>query len=268
MIVIEGPPSDNELHYVSGQGRNDFPELLQTFEAMSAVAASRQDAVLDHPYGPHQRQRLDWFPSIEPARATLIYYHAGYWQSRDKSTFRFIADSFNAAGLNVAVVNYPLCPDVSIPQLVDAVAASLRAARALAPTPIILSGHSAGAHIAVELAMRFAPDIRGLVAISGVYDLQPLIETSLNRALRLDRPMAIQTSPVLRVRGRCSPAIFAVGGDETAAFVTQNRAMASAWSAAGNEARSIEARGAHHFSVLQYFVAPENPLHRATLDLI
>ncbi len=262
---------DYESQYVTGQGRGDFRGLLADFQQRSDHEAARRDAVIDRPYGDHERQRLDFFPASGRARGTLLYYHAGYWQSRDKSNFRFIAGPLNSVGLNVTLANYPLCPQVTLAELVECASEAPAAVRSMAQNvPLILAGHSAGAHLAVELAMRDlaqAPPIAGIVAISGVFDLRPLTQTSLNRNLRLDPVEAASQSPMLRPK-RAAPAIFAVGAEETDAFLEQNAAMAIAWRNAGNSAEEIPVGGAHHFSVLSSLIDPASELHRKMISLV
>ena len=256
---------DAEFQYVSGQGRSDFPGLLAEFQRSSDREAVRSDALLDRVYGPHERQRFDFFPTTGPARATLVYFHAGYWQSRDKASFRFIATPLNDAGFNVALANYPLCPDVMLKALVLAAQPAPAAVAALAPgVPMVIAGHSAGGHLAVELGMRGANGaaVCGILAISGVFDLRPLLATSLNANLGLDADEAERMSPVLRVQASPLPALFAVGGDETPEFLAQTKQMTAAWQKAGNQGEELIVEGAHHFSVLEALIAPSNELHR------
>ncbi|MBB5686345.1 alpha/beta hydrolase [Sphingobium boeckii] len=262
---------DNEFEYVTGQGRSGFPRLLQSFEAASEIQAKRQDSILDRQYGAHARQRLDFFPAKNGAIATLVYFHAGYWQSRDKSTFRFIAPPFNEALFNVALVNYPLCPDATVAQLTDATAESLTPVADLDKVPLILAGHSAGAHLAIELGMRCAksgPTIAGIAAISGVFDLQPLTSTSLNQNLQMDKASARSASPAFRVLQDQPQAIFAVGGEETEAFLLQTLQMHRAWRSAGNESHHHIVDGADHFTILSSFTDPNQSLHRLVTQLV
>lgn len=266
------PADIAEFEYVSGQYRDTFPPLLGSFAQRSDAAAARADARLDIAYGDHPRQLFDLYPATGgEARLTLVYFHAGYWQSRDKSTFRFVADRLSRAGLNVAMVNYPLCPDVSVAQLVRMAAEALpRIMTDTAGLPMVLSGHSAGGHIAVELAaMCPAMGIvaAGVVGISGVYDLRDLIGTSLNVKLRLDANSASEASVVLRAAAEMPPALFLVGETETEAFRTQTRRMADAWRAAGNVCGEYVVMGADHFSILENLTDPFDPVHAAVLAL-
>jgi arylformamidase len=96
------------------------PPLLAAFEAEGTAAVATLRPALDVSYGPHPRQRFDFFTAGTPA-GTIAYFHAGYWQSRDKAQFRFLAPFVTGEGFNLAVVNYPLCPDVTVADLTEAV---------------------------------------------------------------------------------------------------------------------------------------------------
>ncbi len=214
---------------------------------------------VDLRYGGHPRQTFDFLASRGEWRGTLAYYHAGYWQARDKSLFRFLAAALAEAGLDVAVVNYPLCPDVTMPELIEAVQGSVPAVLAYAASigrggaGLIAAGHSAGAHIAAELALGDWPSgspIIGVAGLSGVYDLEPLVGTALNDKLRLTPDVAREVSPVHRVGPGLPPALFVVGGLETPAFQAQSLEMHAAWTGAGNLSDCIVVTGEDHFSLL------------------
>jgi arylformamidase len=255
---------DAQHQYVSGQVRDTFPALLADFEAMSAVVVEHGDCELDIRYGERPRETFDLFQAQGDPRGMLAYFHAGYWQSRDKSTFRWLAPMLTRRGLHVAFVNYPLCPSVTLQGLVDAVAASVPHVTAHAARlggdarPLIACGHSAGGHLAVELALAGHAD--GVIALSGIYDLAPLLATTLNDKLGLDDSTARALSPLHRVRAGTPPALFVVGGDETSGFVEQTRRMSEAWQAAGNDTEARVVPGADHFSLLSMFAAPESEL--------
>ncbi|VTU41263.1 putative esterase [Variovorax sp. PBS-H4] len=257
---------DAQFQYVEGQSRPSFASLLAAYEAESLAAVSTETCVLDVRYGPLERQTFDFFMAREKPRGTLAYFHAGYWQSRDKSTFRFIAPAYTAAGLNVALVNYPLCPTVSLPELVGAAKACVPAIRAQAGVddnehpPLLLSGHSAGAHIAVELALSGGQDIAGVVAMSGIYDLAPLLRTTLNQKLELDAAGAAACSPLHRAGTLTAPVLVVVGEEETPAFIEQSRRFHETLSKAGTRSSLHLAPGADHFSLLRQFSSPGSRL--------
>jgi len=263
--------SDAQHEYVDGQGRAWFPELLAGFQRDSDEAARSQAARLDQAYGPHPRQRLDIFPSPAPARGVMLYLHAGYWQSRDKALFRWLAPAFGQRGLHVVLANYPLCPEVTLPALVEALRPALAAAHAAEPAwaalPLVVAGHSAGAHLASEFGLSEcgppagrAGHVAGVWAISGIYELEPLRHTTLNERLRLDGPLARRMSPLHRVGRAGMPAVWLVGGGETLEFLRQNRAMHLAWQAQGHWSACVEAPGADHFTVLQRWATLDDGL--------
>ncbi|VTU39612.1 acetyl esterase [Variovorax sp. PBL-H6] len=253
---------DAQFQYVEGQSRPGFASLLAAYEAESVAAVGTETCVLDVRYGPLERQTFDFFTARQKPRGTLAYFHAGYWQSRDKSTFRFIAPAYTAAGLNVALVNYPLCPTVSLPELIEAVQACIPAIRARAAAdqaeslPLVLSGHSAGAHIAAELALSGVEDIAGVVAMSGIFDLAPLLATTLNQKLGLDAASAAACSPLHRVRALAAPALVVVGDEETPAFIAQSRRFHEALNKAGSRSSLLLVPQADHFSLLRRFSSP------------
>lgn len=263
---------DATAEYLTRQMRPHFPALMEDFQRESDGVPPTAANV---PYGPHPRQTFDFVQSGRPWRGTLAYFHAGYWQSRDKSLFRFVAPALTRHGLDVAMVNYPLCPGVTLPELVQAARAAVPAILAHAAglgrggAGLAASGHSAGGHLAVELAAsdwNGPSPITGVAALSGVYDLEPLLDTPLNDKLRLDRPTARAMSPVHRVPGGMPPALFAVGGAETAAFQRQAAAMHRAWLRAGNAGTALVVDGADHFTLLRHLQRP-GPLLQAVLDL-
>jgi arylformamidase len=250
-------PADATYAYLTGQLRPSQAGLLKDFAAESEAAVAAYAPLLDVAYGTHEREVFDLFISPQPWRGTMAYFHAGYWQGRDKEQFRFLSPPFMAAGIDIALVNYPLCPDVSLRQIVRSAEASIPAIlRMVRETGrggerLIAAGHSAGGHIAAELALAGAP-VSAVVAISGIYELAPLRATSLNDKLRLDAGQAHAMSPLHRVAGMLPPALFMVGGLETPEFQAQSAAMHLAWRAAGQSTyRQIE--DADHFSVLRHF---------------
>lgn len=261
------PNNTAEYQYVTGQYRPSFTALFEQYQLANDQVLRERPWALDVRYGLHPRQTLDVCFAKGSAKANLVYLHAGYWQSRDKAQFRFIASALSARGYNVALLNYPLCPDVSVEQIITSVSHGLLfSLTTLAASdqrlPLIVAGHSAGGHLAVELTMAqtaLAPQqrpIAAIVPISGIYDLAPLLETSLNDKLRLDMRQVQACSPLARVSGDRVPAAFVVGGEETPAFLEQNRNMMEAWTLTGSPAICLEVPGRDHFTVLQEFEGP------------
>ena len=193
-----------------------------------------------------------------------------------------MAPPFVAAGFDVAVVNYDLCPDVDIGTIVgecrDALAwlAKNGAAHGVAAGNIVIGGHSAGGHLAAMLHATdwrehgVDPDvIRGGVSISGVFDLEPLIHTSLNPDLRLDAERAGAWSPVRMQPVLAVPLLLTVGAIETSEFLRQSRLQWDAWPGVRPQGSTgpMLLTGCHHFSAVDCLADPAHPLHRETVKL-
>lgn len=281
---MTNPPaidSAAEHAYVSGQGRPHWPDLIASFVARSEVTAARDDVRLDLPYGPHPRQTYDLVPASAPARGTLIYLHPGYWQMRDKAQFRFLGEVFGAMGFDTVIANYPLAPDRGVTEITEAVRALVPVARDDTRArhgrdlPLVAAGHSAGAHLAVELALTdpaqwglpISP-IAAVLALSGVYDLEPLVETSLNAKLALTPETARAASPVHRAERAACPALFVVGAAETPAFLAQNRDMAAAWRRIGAAAIEREEPEADHFTLIARLADEKTALSNAVATFL
>ena len=240
--------------------REHFVTLLSSFEKRSIEALNSDGWEIDVPYGSHARELFDVKPAGANARGTIIYFHAGYWQARDKSQFRFLASAFNDLGWHFALVNYPLCPEVSIADIVNSAMRSVQSIDKHQRAhhrdgQVVLCGHSAGAHLAVELALRKdqlpTPSVAGVIAISGIFELQPLITTTLNERLKLDRIKAQAYSPLFRVSKALAPALFIVGESETLAFHMQSQEMALQWKIHGNSSEFQLVQDADHFLILE-----------------
>ncbi|MBK1866633.1 alpha/beta hydrolase [Aestuariivirga sp. YIM B02566] len=250
--------------------RHRYPEREAIYRSFADRSAETRAALLcrnDVAYGTHPRQRFDLFPGT-PHGPVLIFIHGGYWRSQAKESFSFVARPFVEQGCSVAIIGYPLLPDISFSALCESVRTGTAAALAaieemgLYPRFWALCGHSAGGHLAALLAATdWSPHgpPRGCLAISGIFDLEPLLTTSLGGMLGLDSAAAAAFSP-LRIdhcRGRL---LAVVGSAETEAFQAQSRAYAAHWSAQGGEARLIQLKHRHHYDILCDFMQSRSEL--------
>ena len=221
----------------------------------AAFRAAHADAELDLAYGAGERQRLDLFWPPCGRRAPLaLFLHGGYWQSLDRAHFSHMAMGLNAHGVAVAVPSYDLCPQVRLAAIVAEIEQAARFLHRRHGRPMLAIGHSAGGHLA---AMLLAWDVRVVPAalpISGLFDLAPLIETSLNAALGLDLSEARRLSP-LRYASPGGRLHAVVGGAEGAEYTRQSREIARAW---GGTWESVP--GADHFAVIGPLADPASAL--------
>jgi arylformamidase len=268
---------DFESEYNNSLLVPEFPGIAARWQAASETERARlHRATLDQRYGEGERERYDLFASVVPGAPLVVYLHGGYWQSGDRTVYAWVAGALGAAGCTVAIPSYPLCPAVSVLDIVAALRRCLAALWRATGTRPVLVGHSAGGHlVAAMLATDWAavdgvPDdlVRAGVAISGVFELEPLVGTSINGALHLDAATARAASP----RWWCPPApdrrlIVAVGAAESTEFRRQSRELAEAWATAGVNTRYLEVPGANHFTVIDELAIPGSTLQSAVLEL-
>lgn len=208
-------------------------------------------------YGEGERHVIDLFEAGDgPA---VMYIHGGYWQALDKSFHSIHARGLNAHGVTVAVPSYDLCPNVRIGDIVENIRAAVHALARETGRDVIVSGHSAGGHLAACMLATEAC-VPAAYAISGVFELAPLIPTTLNNALRLDEAEAASLSPLLwpAPEGKILDAV--VGGAESGAFLRQSADIVRAWGAHGVETRYEEIEDANHFTVIAPLADPDSAM--------
>ena len=242
-------------------------------EAETARARAGLRCRLDIPYGTGPREAFDLFFAEPPSPPLLVFIHGGYWKSRDKGQFGWIAPPFVARGIAVAALGYPLCPEVRLTEVVEACRRGLSRIHAMAGTlgfdagAIHVAGHSAGGHLC---AMMLATDwsrygapadlVKSATAVSGIYDLTPLGMVAVHADLKLDHREVETLSPLrLSPRVNC-PLAITVGAAEAAEFVRNATELAAAWRSRGVPVSVFEAPGFHHFDILNTFTTPGDPL--------
>lgn len=249
----------NEAEYNPRVRVPQVQDIMQDWTERAAATRRRHPPIADIRYGAHPRETLDLFRA-ERARGVLIFLHGGYWRALSKDESSWVAEALLDQGVSVALVNYPLCPDVGLDRIRDAVrGAFLHLYRDVLSDEekrrIVIGGHSAGGylaalHLATDWAALGLPSdpIAGIVPISGIFRLAPLIATSMNEAIGLTpesaAALSLDASPPLS-RARLA---FVVGGDETAAFHDQTNAMARHWAALAPSVTGLVGR--HHFDVV------------------
>ncbi|GAB5471109.1 MAG: alpha/beta hydrolase [Rhodospirillales bacterium] len=258
----------NEPDYVFRERYPEREEVYARFDAASAALRRDRAGMIGLPYGQHPRCRFDLFPGAT-AGALVVFIHGGYWSSLSKARYSFVAAPFLQQGTNVALLGYPLAPEVSIGEIerhvlkgLDAVFQRL-AEQGRKPYAWVLTGHSAGGHLAACAAQAWnarRPALSGLVPISGLFDLTPLIATSLNAKLKLDRARARAYSPLFRPPA-VAPLTLVVGGAETPGFLKQSRLFLEHCRHSGHcDPQLVERPGANHYSILMDFLKPQSAI--------
>lgn len=226
---------------------------------------------IDLRYGAGARQRLDVFSAGTAGAPTLVFIHGGYWQQNDKEPFAFLGEGLLSAGFNLANVEYTLAPAARMDAIVAEVRASvawvIEHAKELGgdPNRVFVSGHSAGGHL-TAMAMTDAR-VAGGIAISGIYDLEPIRLNYLNEKLGLDLAEAQRNSPMLHLPSRAAPLVVTVGLGELPELIRQSEEYATAWQKRGLPGQYLPLAGHDHFSILDELAGPDGKLVTALKTL-
>ena len=275
-------PEFVEREYNNRAAVPEHPWWFARYAELSAAACAQWGPRRDLRYGTGPKETLDLFLPRGPARATFVFIHGGYWRALDKSDVSFVAMPFAAHGIATAVINYDLCPALSIAAIVEqcrrAVAWIARegTVHGANAARIVVGGHSAGGHLT---AMLYATDwasaglardpVAGGVSVSGVHDLAPMVQFSYNVDLRLDEAEAARMSPAHLVPRSTAPLLIAVGADETTEFIRQARILWDAWPSnrPGGDGAPLIVPARNHFSIVADYADPDSELTRRTLAL-
>lgn len=252
---------DLEAEYNNRARVPEHPGIIAGWkESAAAFRALHKNAELGIAYGPSARQTLDIFWPDEKREAPLaLFIHGGYWQALDPSFFSHLAKASNANGIALALCGYDLCPQVRVAEIVEQVRSSALFLWKRHARRILACGHSAGGHLtACLLATDWkkydadAPEdlVPSGLSISGLFDLTPLVPTTINNALKLDEAEATRNSPLHWLPpGKCVLDAW-VGGAESSEYLRQSRTAAEEWAKRGAQTAYREIAGANHFTVL------------------
>jgi arylformamidase len=238
----------------------------------SGLTRAALDCRLDIPFGPTAAETFDIFPSRTPNSPVLMFIHGGYWRALSSKEFSFVARGMVPHGITVAVMNYALCPQVTIAEITSQSRAALawltRTAQQYRgdPARIFAAGHSAGGQQVGMLLS--AARLNGGIAISGLFDLRPLQHSWLQPTLQLTDELAAEQSPLLQIPRQAGPLLLSVGGDESTAFLDQSQNYLAAWRSAGLEGSFFPQPGLNHYEAIYGFGDPADALSRAVADFI
>lgn len=257
----------------------EHPEIFVRGERNAeAHRTASRDARLGLSYGPSPRQTIDLFPGRN-AGANLplvMFIHGGFWRMRSPKEYSHMAAGPNAHGVTVAVAGYDLCPQVTLATIIEEMRAACLYLWREQHRRITVVGHSAGGHLA---ACMVATDFRTLapnapadlvpagVAVSGVYDLDPMLKISVNNDLKLDARAAHDCSPLTWKVPAGRSLDVVVGGAESSEFLRQSRTIAETWRQGMVDTRYEEVPGANHFTVMEPLGDPASRLTQRVVEL-
>jgi arylformamidase len=250
---------DRDRGLNNGEAVAGSADIVAGWDQRSTEMRARYRDHLDLRYGPRERNRIDFFKARDDG-PTLLFIHGGYWQQRAKETFALFAGGPLAYGINVALIGYTLAPEVTLDQIVAEIHAGIDFLAGQLPAlggdgkRIVVSGWSAGGHL-TSMALSH-PQVRAGMAISGIYDLEPIRASYLNVKLGLDEAISRRNSPMMQAGGAAKPLSLVVGSAELPLLRKQAADFAGYRARYGLPVTYEEIPGANHFTIMDELSSP------------
>jgi arylformamidase len=258
-----------------------YPEIAKLRAAQSRNVRDSAKSWLNVPYGRSEREMLDIYAADNPGGPVLVYIHGGYWRSGSKEENCNFVPTFTRRGATVVLVEYDLCPQVTVTDIVRQTRASIAwVYRNIIrysgnPSKLYVAGHSAGGHLT---AMALAHDwtqlgltndlLKGAVATSGVYDLDMVMRISVQEQVRMTPEIARLESPLRNPPVVRCPLIVAVGGDEPQGWQSMSEDYFHHCKRHGVDAEYLVEPGANHYTMSEHLLDESRPLTQAMLRLM
>jgi arylformamidase len=262
---------DRDLGLNNGAAVAGSGDMVAGWERRSAEMRARDSDHLDLRYGRRERNRIDFFKAAAKA-PTLLFVHGGYWQMRAKEVFAIFAAGPMAHGINVATIGYTLAPDATLDEIVAEIHQGLDFLAEELPvlggdaSRIVVSGWSAGGHLAA-MALSHAR-VKAGIAISGIYDLEPIRHSYLNVKLGLDETMSRRNSPVMQAGGAIKPLALVAGSAELPLLRRQTADFACHRAKYGLPVTYEEIPGADHFTIMHEMMSPTGRITALIRELV
>jgi arylformamidase len=259
----------------------EFPELARVRSAQARKVRESAKSWLNIPYGDSARETLDIYAADRAGGPVLVYIHGGYWRSGTKEDNANFVPAFTERGATVVLVEYDLCPKVTVSDIVRQTRASIAwTFRNVIryggdPSRFYISGHSAGGHLtAMALANDWEKEglpknfIKGAVAMSGVHDLDMVMHISANEEIRMTPEIAKQNSPFVNPPRVTCPLLLAVGAVEPEGWKQMSKDYFEFCKQRDVKAEYLEVPGANHYTMSEHLGNPESPLAQAIFKLM
>ncbi len=266
---------DLEAEYDNRARVPEHPEIIEAWQTHASHFRASAGGELDVPYGSDERHVCDIFRSKEEtAKTMVVFIHGGYWRTFDKSYFSHMARGLEIHGVGTAIPSYRLCPAVAVTDIIDDMRRFCVWLWNRHKRHLVVAGHSAGGHlaacmVATDWSAYDAPDdlVRAGFAISGLYDLRPLIATSLNETLHLNDASARAASPLLWPTPADQRIEVWVSEHDSPEFNRQSRSLAACWAGAGARTKFVEIPGRNHFNAADGLGDPASDITNALAGL-
>ena len=258
----------------------DYKLHFENWGLWSAETRARLPCNLDLAFGPGPMEKLDILPAQRPGAALYVFIHGGYWYSLDKADYSFVAEGLRPHGVTTAVNNFGLAPGTAMDEIVRQNRAALawlwRNAREYGADRerIYVCGHSAGGHLALMLLATDWPSfgaglprdlVKGACSIGGLFDMEPIRLSFLNKTLKMSAAEATRNAPLAQRYPVAAPLSLVVAVDETPEYHRQSQAMADHWRGLGYPVELLVPQGLNHFDVVNQLRDPACELVRVQL---
>ena len=263
-----------ERHFNPRVAVPDAQRYIDNYTSKSLEARKQIEGIYDIRYGPNSKQTLDLhIPKSLENSPLLIFFHGGYWRALDKKDFTFVASSFLQEGIAVANVNYDLCPEVKLDELVEEIVSAFNFCRKKVDKwgvkGIYLAGHSAGAHLVAELLRRgFHPDekpneeVKGAILLTGIYEPEVALNLEVNKEIQLDSETASKCNVMREPPHSNCPVIICAGANEPEGWIDQSKRYLELCESKGISTSFKLVEDAHHFSLLDHASDQKHPLFK------
>lgn len=264
--------AQKDAAYNNSEAVTDSAERLKDWECRSAACREAPDALPDVRYGDKPNNLFDFFPSGATRAPLFVFIHGGYWHRNSKEIFGFVSTGPCAHGIDVATIGYTLAPQATLTEIVEEVFQALVFITAMSselgfdPDRVYVGGWSAGGHLATLSAN--LPMVRGVMSISGIFDLDPIAETYINDELKLQPSEIEKLAPVRNLPTRPIPISLFVGGDELPELQRQSREFAARANAEDLLVSVTTLEGRNHYTIMEELAAPDGMLTTALVDMI
>ena len=258
---------DIDLSYANGAfipGSETLPGLWQAM-AGEYRQAQKARARLNIPYGTTPRQQFDLFVPDKVPAGLMVFVHGGYWMETGRESWSHLAAGALARGWACAMPSYTLAPAARIADMTAEVAMAVKAAASMVAGPVVVTGHSAGGHLAARMGCTDMPRAVGervlrVVPISPLAELGPIARTRMNNALHLtDAEVAAESPARLEKRAGCGAHVW-VGMMERPAFLWQARLLSEEW-----DCPWTPEPAKHHFNVIDGLMQADSALMQVCL---
>jgi arylformamidase len=271
-------PDEMEYQYNPRESVPEYPQLAKVRAAQAKRVRETAKSWLDVPYGNSPREKLDIYAADQPNGTVLVYIHGGYWRSGSKEDNCNFAPTFSRRGTTVVLVEYDLCPQVTVSDIVRQTRQSIAWVYKNIvhyggdPAKIYVSGHSAGGHLtAMALANDWTKEgmqqdcIKGAVATSGVFDLDMVMKISVQEQVRMTPEIAKANSPFLNPPKVKCPLVVAVGGGEPKGWQQMSEDYYNYCKDRGMNVQYLIVPGANHYTMSEKLLDESNPLTQAMI---